>query len=347
MTASHKSVILAIVLAVGLQSQASAQARKGGGGFGKGAGGGIGKSSGGGFGKSAGGAGNRGGLQPGGGQPASPGSAFPSTGMSNSLRATGGFGQPGAGTNNFQNSLNRLRGGAGGPGAGAPGAPGNPSDRRNNRTDNRTDNRNDRQDVRDNRGPFDNNVAPFSAGWYANYPNAWRYANPGFNAYALAAGPNMVGYWGMPAAGGVPVGAPAGTAPANTQPADGETGQAAANSGDWMPLGVYSLTHDNTPSEVTRALQLATNKAGEIKGNHIDLLTDTTSEVNGRYDAETKTIHWTIGKSDGAVFTAKVDDFNTAGKPIPVVSHYANGSSAKWVMTPMPSPESSDTKTGE
>lgn len=338
MTPIRFNLILAFVIATLCTSQASAQARKGGGGIGK---------SGGGAGKSANAGGNRGGFQPGGA-----GRGGMNGGMNGGMRASGGMRQTGPGSSNYQSSMNRLRGGAGGPGAagpgeGAPGAPGNPSDRRNNRTDNRTDNRNDRQDVRDNRGPFDNNVAPFSAGWYANYPNAWRYANPGFNAYALAAGPNMYGYWGMPAAGGVPVGAPAGTAPANNQPAGSETSQAAANSGDWMPLGVYSLTHDNTPDELTRALQLATNKAGEIKGNHIDLLTDTTSEVNGRYDAETKTIHWTIGKSDGAVFTAKVDDFNTSGKPVPVVSHYANGSSAKWVMIPMPSPENSDTKTGE
>ncbi|MFM7315327.1 MAG: hypothetical protein ACKO5E_00135, partial [bacterium] len=300
----------------------------------------------GGAGKSAGAGGSRGGFQPGGGGP--------SGGMNGGMRASGGFGQPGAGTSNYQNSMNRLRGGARGPGTAGPGAagpgegaPGNPTDRRNNRIDNRTDNRNDRQDVRDNRGPLDNNVAPFSAGWYANYPNAWRYANPGFNAYALAAAPNMYGYWGMPAVGGVPVGAPAGTALANTQPAGGETAQNPANTGEWMPLGVYSLTHDNTPGEITRALQLATNKAGEIKGNHIDLLTDTTSEVNGRYDDETKTIHWTIGKADGTVFTAKVADFNSAGKPVPAISHYANGSSAKWVMTPMPSPETADAKTGD
>jgi 3D (Asp-Asp-Asp) domain-containing protein len=356
MNRTRKSLLFGLFLSTMFAADACAQARKGGGGIGKAGGGAAGKS--GAFNKSAGGA--RGGFQPSSGTrgPA----ASPSGGMNNGLRASGGLAQPGASSSNFQNSMNRIRAGSNGPGVGAPGTPGlgagapgatgNPSDRRNNRTDNRSDNRTDRRDAAN---AFNNGAAPFSAGWYADHPNAWQYTHPHADAFAVAAAPNMYRWWGAPVAGaalpvGVPVGSPATTTTANA-PTEGQPGANTAGTnadqGDWLPIGVYSLTHDNSPNEITRALQLATNKAGDIKGNHVDLLTDTTSDVNGKFDAETKTIHWTIGKTDGVVFTANVDDFKPGAKSIPVVSHYSNGSSAKWLMSPIENPESNEEKTGE
>jgi len=346
MTLLRKRLFLSFFIVTLFTIEATAQARKGGGGA-------AGKS--GGFNKSAGG--SRGGFQQG-------GAGRGSSGLNSGPRATGGFAQPGTNSSSFQNSMSRIRAGGSGPGAAGPreggpgvggpgvggpgaGAPGNPSDRRNNRTDNRTDNRDDRRDIRD---PL-NGASPFSAGWYADHPNAWRFNNPRGNVYAVAAAPNMYGWWGLPVAGAVPVGAPVGAAPAATAPAAGQQAANAASNntdqGEWLPLGVFSLAHDGTPNEVTRALQLATSKTGEIKGNHVDLLTDTTSEVHGRYDAETKTIHWTIGNADSVVFNANVDDFKPGVKSIPVVSHYANGSTAKWVMTPIQNPDASEEKTGE
>ncbi|MBI1321699.1 hypothetical protein GC170_00720 [bacterium] len=285
--------------------------------------------------------------------------------MNNGLRASGGFAQPGANSMNYQKSMQHIRGGApGGTGARTPGTQANAANRNANL-------RNDpaaRRDVED-RNPVEDAATrnePFSRDWYGAHPDAWRYDHPDADAYAFAGAPGMYNWWGASAGrGAVPVGgggaapvvqgtpAPAAANPANAAPADAGTepnGAADANAappGDWLPLGVFSLTHDNTPDEVTRAIQLATNKSGELKGNQIDLLTDTTAEVHGRYEAETKTLHWTIGKSNGVVFTAKVDDFGKAGKPIPVLAHYSNGSSARWIMTPAPKSGDSDDKAGE
>ncbi len=295
--------------------------------------------------------------------------------MNNGLHASGGYAKPGANSMNYQNSMQHIRGGSpGSTGARNPGTQANAANRNANL-------RNDpaaRRDV-DDRNPAENAAArnePFSRDWYGAHPDAWRYDHPDADAYAFAGAPGMYSWWGASAGRGaapvavpVPVGgggaaplvqgnpAPVAANPANAAPADAGTapnGDADADAnanatppGDWLPLGVFALTHDNSPDEVNRALQLATNKSGELKGNQIDLLTDTTAEVHGRYEAKTKTLHWTIGKSNGVVFTAKVDDFGKADKPIPVLAHYANGSSSRWLMTPAPKSGDSDDKAGE
>jgi hypothetical protein len=309
--------------------------------------------------------------------------------MNSGLRASGGFSQPGANSSNYQRSMQHIRGGSPGTTARKPESQPNAANRNANlnnanRNGNLEDNPAARRDLANNRNPAENAARnePFSRDWYDAHPDAWRYDHPDADAFAYAGAPNMYSWWGagagrgvgvptavpvpVPVGGGGGVGVPAApvnsapvasnpTTAAQADPADaGSDSQPGATPpGDWLPLGVFSLSHPDSAEEVTRAIQLATDKSGVIKGNQIDLLSDATTEVHGRYEAETKTLHWTVGKSDGVVFTAKADDFGKEGKPIPVVSHYASGSSSRWIMTPIPnSPDAeggtdSDSKPGE
>jgi hypothetical protein len=249
----------------------------------------------------------------------------------------------------FQNSINQIRGT--GTGAGQAGREGirpqeNNTDRRPNANSPRGD-ENRRTDARaaNDINQFNNGPDAFTSDWYRNHPNAWRYDNPNANVYAFASTPNMMRWWGYPAGGNTVV-IPGGTSAGNTvaaapaqNPTENPNSNAQENQGEWLPIGVFSLSPQGK-SEVTRALQLATNKSGQIKGNHIDLLSDTTTEVHGRFDAETKTLQWTIGNANGVLFTAPAQNFNNPGQPIPVESHYADGTTSEWVMTPIEKNES-------
>lgn len=334
MNSKINAVALATCLALFFSSDVHAQ-RRGGGGAGGGRPGGGASSKGSPGGNPGGGAaGGRGGMNSG-------GFGRAGGGGSSGLRATGGSmnRQPGAQQSrtrpDFNQSIGQIRGGSAGinNANSAVARDGNPGLDRRNVTDGRNLN---------NIGGINNGPQAFTADWYANNPNAWRFTHPHADAYAVAATPNMMGWWGYPGGSNtvvVPGGAPVGTTA--TQPVEQETQNqqpAAENQGDWLPIGVFSLTPSGK-SEVTRAVQLATSKSGEIKGNQVDLLSDTSTEVHGRYDAESKSLQWTVGKSNGVLFTALAESFNKPGQPIPVDAHYADGTTSDWVMTPIPNPE--------
>lgn len=349
------AVILLTSFSLDVQAQRGGSRGGAGGGRGGEAGG-----AGGGRGGEAGGAGGRGAGGQGGGRSG----GGMRGGSSGGPRATGGgIGQSSPGANQagrgdanagFQNSLDQIR-------ATGPKTATNTNRNATPRTD---PNRNDL-----NRGDLNNRVNPgradgvrgvdnanidrygdhaFSNDWYGAHPNAWRYNNGNTNIYAMAGPGNMNSWWGTPGVGGVGGVAPVGGGGAAVAPVSSANNQAAtdnskADSGEWLPIGVFTLTPKGQ-TEVTRALQLATDHNGAVKGNHIDLLSDTDTEVHGRYDEKAKTVEWTIGQSNSVVFKAKVDDFNDTGKPVPVVAQYADGSNASWTMTPVQNPSASDEK---
>lgn len=346
-----RSLKMALVVILLTSFSLDVQAQRGG--SRGGAGGGRGAEAGGGR-----GAGGQGGGRSGGGMSRG--------GSSGGPRATGGnFGASGTGANEagrgnsssgFQSSLDQIR-------ATGPKTDSNTNRNRGARTD---ANRND-----PTQGDLNNRVNPgrtdavrgvdnsnidrygdhaFSNNWYNTHPDAWRYNNGNTNIYAMAGPGNMNAWWGAPGVGGVGAVAPVGGSSVAAVPASSANNQAATNdpntdSGEWLPIGVFTLTPKGQ-SEVTRAVQLATDHNGAVKGNHIDLLSDTSTEVHGRYDEKSKTVQWTIGQSNSVVFKAKVDDFSDSGKPVPVVAQYADGSNANWTMTPVQNPSSSDEKSG-
>jgi len=295
-------------------------------------------------------------------------------GSSGGLRASGGFGQQPAGGvgqsggigpsgvgnsagrgnsgDGFQNSLDQIR--AKGPknDGNRPAEP-RPNSNRNDLNRGDVNNRVNPGRVDGNRGLDNSNLDrygdhAFSNGWYNGHPNAWRYNNGNTNIYAMAGPGRMNSWWGVPGyggiggVGGVGGGIPTGTGGAGGSPATSGNNQAGANkaeadTGEWMPIGVFALLPKGQ-TEVTRAVQLATDHNGAVKGNHIDLLSDTSTEIHGRYDDKAKTIEWTIGQSNSVVFKASVGDFNDQGKPVPLVANYKDGSTANWTMTPVQDP---------
>jgi hypothetical protein len=72
------------------------------------------------------------------------------------------------------------------------------------------------------------------------------------------------------------------------------------NDVQWLPLGVFGLMAEGktTPDMV---FQLAINKAGAIRGNYYDQITDATSPVSGSVDKKDQRVAWQIGSNKNLV----------------------------------------------
>jgi hypothetical protein len=69
----------------------------------------------------------------------------------------------------------------------------------------------------------------------------------------------------------------------------------------WQPLGVFALAEPGQ-TESNMLFQLAINKAGIIRGNYMNQLTNEKSQVYGALDKKTQRISFTIGQNNSTVF---------------------------------------------
>lgn len=74
-----------------------------------------------------------------------------------------------------------------------------------------------------------------------------------------------------------------------------------ATQGDWKPLGVYSLTQ-GSQTNTTVMFQLAVNKAGTIRGNYYNALTQETKPVHGAVDKKDMRASWFVGSNKTVVY---------------------------------------------
>ena len=172
----------------------------------------------------------------------------------------------------------------------------------------------------------------FTPGWYAGHAGAWvapRWVG-GYNLWAVPTWAAVAGFVGVAAApvvydyGSTVVlqndavtvnGEPAGTAAAYaTQAAalaDAGRTAAPAAADEWQPLGVFGLVQ---PGDATaqRVFQLAVNRAGVVRGNYYDALSDATQPVAGSVDKATQRVAWSIGDKKDVVFEAGLDTLTKA-----------------------------------
>jgi hypothetical protein len=198
--------------------------------------------------------------------------------------------------------------------------------------------------IRDNFGNYD----CFHDNWWNQYPGAWR-AAAWTNAAAVwdaATWDNCYSFCGYPAE---PVyydygtnvvyegdsvyvdGTAIGTQDQYAQQAIviADTGrQAEANKdAEWLPLGVFAMIQgDRTDSN--DLFQLAVNKAGTIRGNFYNVLTDTTLPVYGAVDKNTRRAAWTVGDKKEPIYEAGFANLTKAETTMLV--HFGKDRSQQW-----------------
>jgi len=203
--------------------------------------------------------------------------------------------------------------------------------------------------------------------WYNNdwwNHNHWRYPYyPGFNYWGYAAWPAVTGWvdtgWQQPVSynygdnvyyqgdqvyyGDQPVATAADYAEqAEAIATNIPTTKPAAE--DWMPLGVFAMTHDGEPTgaDPTMFLQLSVSKQGVINGTVQNTATDDVQQIEGMVDKQTQRAAWTpVGKDRPVMETGIV---NLTQETTPSLVHFADGSTQQWLLVRLDKPKDGDGK---
>jgi hypothetical protein len=147
---------------------------------------------------------------------------------------------------------------------------------------------------------------PFTRAWYGDHPTAWQIIDG-----AVVANATTVAAWL-------------------------KVGQTSVDSPlaiEWLPLGSFELRLSGQIM-ATRAVQLAVNRQGTIRGNYHDIAADSVKEVMGTVDKETLQADWTLGQTGQTVYEISLDALSHPEGQISV--RYTNGQTATWRTSPMP-----------
>lgn len=175
---------------------------------------------------------------------------------------------------------------------------------------------------------------PFTAGWYAEHPNAWQYSHPYANWWAVGGAVGLTRWLGYPVAAGTTTATGTETAAASDAPADAAAATDAPPSDlEWMPLGVYAAGPKGT-SEAHVYLQLAVSRAGELKGNYYDAVSNATQPITGSIDKDTRKATWKVGS--GSQFDTTLDGLMKTPSDVSVK---AGSSTQTWELVQMEQPK--------
>ena len=199
--------------------------------------------------------------------------------------------------------------------------------------------------LRNNFGHYD----CFHGGWWARYPGAWRAAAwTGTAVWASAAWNDCYSFCGYPAA---PVyydfgtnvvyegetvyinGSSIGTQDQYAEQAIvlADTGKQAEASKDaeWLPLGVFAMVQGER-TDSNDLFQLAVNKAGTIRGNFYNALTDSTLPVYGSVDKNSQRAAWTVGDQKQPIYESGFANLTKSETTMMV--HFGKDRSQQWTL---------------
>jgi hypothetical protein len=98
---------------------------------------------------------------------------------------------------------------------------------------------------------------------------------------------------------------------------------------EWHSLGVFAMIQGER-TDSNDLFQLAVNKAGTIRGNFYNVLSDTTLPVYGAVDKNTQRAAWTVGDKKEPIYEA---GFANLTKPeTTVMVHFGKARSQQWTL---------------
>ncbi len=194
---------------------------------------------------------------------------------------------------------------------------------------------------------FNRGNEPFSAGWYADHPNAWRYAHPNADAWAAASFAATTAWIGAAA---YDDGGDDSTTVINEVPGDdvadsvdsstaiaanvGDAGPG-ADGGDWLSLGVYAL--EPPAGGEKELMQLAVSRAGEIKGVYYNADDDLSENIAGKVDRTTQQAVWNVTSTPELQFSASLKTLTSPTGQVHVAA--PNGVQQTWVTARLQQPQ--------
>jgi hypothetical protein len=193
-----------------------------------------------------------------------------------------------------------------------------------------------------------NHYGCFHGGWWAQYPGAWRAA-----AWTTAAAVWGASTWGScstfcgyPAepvyydygtnvvyegdsvyVNGDSVGTQEQYAQQAITLADTGKQAEASKEEEWLSLGVFAMVQGEG-TDSNDLFQLAVNKAGVIRGNFYNVLSDTTMPVYGSVDPKSQRAAWTVGDRKDPIY--EVGFANLTQSETTMLVHFGKDRTQQW-----------------
>jgi len=170
---------------------------------------------------------------------------------------------------------------------------------------------------------FQGGAQPFTASWYVQHPNVWQATHPRAGAAVVASTAAVAawvgaGYYAPASSGGSsttivyqapPEEARLEEASPVTVLANGTptTSAQPANTEEWFPVGIYALaTTENSPALLM--LQLLVDHQGTLRGVYYDSVTDSSHNLVGTLNPNTKIAKWRLESNSQVSFQASLDE---------------------------------------
>ena len=106
---------------------------------------------------------------------------------------------------------------------------------------------------------------------------------------------------------------------------------------EWLPLGVFAMIQGEQANG-NDLFQLAVNKAGVIRGNYYNALSDTTLPVYGSVDKKTQRAAWTVGDRKEPIFEAGIA--NLTKSETTMLVHFGKDRTQQWTLVRIPAEKS-------
>jgi hypothetical protein len=109
---------------------------------------------------------------------------------------------------------------------------------------------------------------------------------------------------------------------------------------EWLPLGVFSLIAEADQEKTDKVVQLALNKAGAIRGNFHDLVTDKVTPITGSVNIESQRVALKLEGNDQLVVETGL--YNLTNDECPVLIHFSPEEQEQRVLIRLQQPESNE-----
>jgi hypothetical protein len=98
---------------------------------------------------------------------------------------------------------------------------------------------------------------------------------------------------------------------------------------EWLALGVFAMVQGER-TDSNDLFQLAVNKAGTIRGNFYNVLSDTTVPVSGAVDKNSQRAAWTVGDRKEPIYEVGFANLTKAETTLMV--HFGKDRSQQWTL---------------
>jgi hypothetical protein len=105
---------------------------------------------------------------------------------------------------------------------------------------------------------------------------------------------------------------------------------------EWLSLGVFAMVQGER-TDSNDLFQLAVNKAGTIRGNFYNVLSDTTLPVNGAVDKKSQRAAWTVGDRKEVIYEAGFA--NLTKSETAMLVHFGKDRTQQWSLIRIDAPE--------